>query len=66
MRVLILDDDNFRHKIFKQRFAEHDVRHAHTYHEFRIDLDRGSPWDLIYLDHDLGEMEHGDTYTVGT
>ena len=65
MRILILDDDEFRHKFYKRVYSKHDVTHAYTYYEFLRHLDHSSPWDLIHLDHDLGDLQTGDTYVDG-
>ena len=65
MKILILDDDKFRHDAYSREYAEHDVRHVYTYFEFLSSLDTGSPWDLIHLDHDLGDLHSGDTYVDG-
>lgn len=65
MKILILDDDQVRHTTYAQEYAGHYVRHVYTYFEFLSDLDGGSPWDLIHLDHDLGDLQTGDTYVDG-
>jgi len=65
MKILILDDDDIRHEFFATIYAEHDVRHARTYFKFLNQLQVGSPWDLIHLDHDLGDLQSGDSYVDG-
>ena len=65
MRILILDDDPFRHKIYQKRYSQHEVKHAYTYGSFVRELNHGSPWDLIHLDHDLGDHVDGDVYVDG-
>lgn len=65
MRILILDDDKTRHDKYAAVYKRHRVYHAKTYYEFVSCLDRGSPWDLIHLDHDLGDFEEEDFYTDG-
>lgn len=62
MKILILDDADVRHKVFDLRYEDHDVHHAMTYREFISQLEAGSPWDLIHLDHDLGDYTTGDTF----
>lgn len=63
MKILILDDDDVRHEYYTEKYA--GARHTWTFWEFVADLDRGSPWDLIHLDHDLGDLVTGDTYIDG-
>jgi len=62
MRILILDDERVRHEHFSEVYRDHDVVHVETYSQFVHELERGSPWDLIHLDHDLGP---GDSYLDG-
>ena len=59
MKVLVLDDDRFRHECFAAQYAPAHVAHAYTYDAFLQLLADGSPWDLIHLDHDLGDMVDG-------
>lgn len=57
MRVLILDDDDMRHRKFAHWFAGYDVVHVHTVDEFRNALN--SPkFDYIFLDHDLNDQQY--------
>jgi len=65
MRILILDDDEYRHMHFAKEYEGHKVTHAWTYTQFLNSLTNASPWDLIHLDHDLGDMTMGDTYVDG-
>jgi hypothetical protein len=65
MNILILDDDEFRHEAYSVTYRRHDVTHVYTYSDFLAALSSGSPWDLIHLDHDLGDLVVGDTYIDG-
>lgn len=62
MRILILDDEQVRHDAFADFYVGHEVVHVETYSQFVSELESGSPWDLIHLDHDLGP---GDSYLDG-
>lgn len=63
MKILILDDDEYRHEAYDLVYGNHEVVHTYTYTSFVDQLMRGSPFDLIHLDHDLGELIAGcDTY----
>lgn len=67
MNVLILDDDKFRHEYFASvyRCSEDDlVVHAYRYSEFVTHLRSGVKWDIIYLDHDLGDLVANADYYV--
>jgi len=64
--VLILDDSSTRHDVYDKIYEGCDVRHAYDYFDFLSALDRGSPWDLVHLDHDLGDLvAHASTYVDG-
>lgn len=65
MKILILDDDEMRHRIFKKRYDGHEVFHAKRFLEFASILENQSPFDLIHLDHDLGDHQLGDAYLDG-
>jgi hypothetical protein len=62
MRILILDDDQFRHNFFRESFIADEVISVHKFSEFLHHLHTGSPWDLIHLDHDLCDLVEGDTF----
>jgi hypothetical protein len=62
MRILILDDEKVRHVELAEAYIGNDIVHAETYNKFLCELESGSPWDLIHLDHDLGP---GDSYMDG-
>jgi CheY-like chemotaxis protein len=53
VRVLVLDDEQYRHDVFARRFAADDVTHVRTVAEALAAL-RGPRFDLAQLDHDLG------------
>lgn len=65
MRILILDDDDHRHSVYAKTYSTHSVAHARSYRQFVDLLRQGSPWDLIHLDHDLGDFESADSYIDG-
>jgi CheY-like chemotaxis protein len=52
MKILILDDDDGRHKIFAKLLRGHEVVHARKYSEFYKSVSNG-PSRLVYLDYDL-------------
>lgn len=64
MWVLVLDDIKFRHDAFDRVYPDAYVRHAYTYSEFLAMLP-SVPWDVVHLDHDLGDFVEGDTYVDG-
>lgn len=64
MNVLILDDDPHRHAYFHEVHKGDDVTHCYSYTQFLTALPK-CVWDLIYLDHDLGDHQKGDTYKDG-
>lgn len=56
MKILVLDDDPFRHKKFKSWFIGHDVIHAYNFSQFKAALLRNN-FDYIFLDHDLNDHQ---------
>lgn len=55
MRILILDDDEKRQEAFEKRFRGNDLVHAFTSAQAIVALANGVKFDLVFLDHDLGE-----------
>ena len=68
MKVLVLDDSRFRHKYFQAQLQGHEVVSAWNYTQFCQAL-QGQGFDLICLDHDLGDFleadKDGDRYLDG-
>ena len=52
-KILILDDDNHRHKLFAQKYATEDLTHVHTSYD-AIEVLKSTEFDYVFLDHDLG------------
>jgi hypothetical protein len=61
MKILILDDNSYRHMEFAHRFADDDRTHCHTYHQ-AIEALNNDFFDVIFLDHDLGDFHDADKY----
>ena len=64
MRILVLDDIEYRHKVFDQVYQGDTIDHAYTYTDFCNKLQSGR-YDLVHLDHDLGDFVTGDRYIDG-
>lgn len=64
MRILVLDDMKVRHEAFVRFYEGHDVVSTFTYRQFLICLNT-QEWDLIHLDHDLGDDRDADWYVDG-
>lgn len=62
MRILILDDNPDRHKTFARNLKGEDLVHVYRYTEVIATLQTQEPFDLVYLDHDLGEFTEADKY----
>lgn len=67
--VMLLDDDERRHRWFRKRFAGDDLEIAATVDEAKTLLEKGS-YDAIFLDHDLlphhyESNEHDDFGSTG-
>lgn len=65
MRVLVLDDDEIRHKEFAKRFAGHQVKHVYRHTEAVKALTEDERYDLVHLDHDLNDFINYDPENPG-
>lgn len=55
MNILILDDNSLRHQAFDNYYRAYaPLTHTYRYSECIDNLKRGG-WDIVHLDHDLGE-----------
>ena len=65
MSILILDDIKYRHDVFDKVYGAGECLHSYLYSDFLHKLS-ASPYDLIHLDHDLGDfVTNADTYIDG-
>ncbi len=64
MRILILDDMKIRHDTYAERYAGNDIVHTYNFFAFLDALHEQSPFDLIHLDHDLGDFVTNPDYWV--
>lgn len=64
MRILILDDTAHRHECFARVYEGHEITSCYSYFGF-LEALKASPWDIIHLDHDLGDDSVADTYEDG-
>jgi len=65
MDILILDDNADRHRFFREYYQWDKVVHCYTYDDFVAHLS-DNIWDLIHLDHDLGDFQdNASTYVDG-
>jgi CheY-like chemotaxis protein len=59
-KILILDDDRVRHYCFDEKFAidypDAKIDHVYTANECIEALKRTDKYDLVHLDHDLGDF----------
>lgn len=64
MKILILDDIQHRLNVFQKMHDGDEVVCCTHYLEFLEALST-QKWDLIRLDHDLGDFRDADTYVDG-
>lgn len=65
MRILVLDDDEFRHQAFDRWYAsDHQLSRALTASEAINLLQDEKRFDVAFLDHDL-EPSHYQSYSSG-
>lgn len=72
LKILVLEDDPSRITIFKEKLKGHDIyffdEADDAINAFKLMTDK--PWDIVFLDHDLGGQvfvpsgEHNTGYTV--
>jgi hypothetical protein len=65
MRILILDDEEMRHATYSSLYKGHEIAHVYRFKEFVSCLEHSPQWDLVHLDHDLGDASMADTYIDG-
>src|SRR4051794_20147495 len=53
MKILFLDDDQYRHEVFLRRAADHAVTSVYDA-DAAIERLNLCSFDVVYLDHDLG------------
>jgi len=63
MNILILDDQKIRHEAFHRIYQGHNVVSVFRFSDFVSQLDK--VWDIIHLDHDLGDWIDADTFVDG-
>lgn len=61
MRILVLDDDPFRHDAFRRRLEYHEVTFTWSAEQALSALSEG-PYDVAQLDHDLGPGLTGEDF----
>lgn len=54
LKILFLDDQEERHRSFLQRFGSDRIFQAYSANEAIRLLKEESPFDAVFLDHDLG------------
>jgi CheY-like chemotaxis protein len=54
VRILVLEDDPARTKLFQRALIGHDAQFVTTAWEAIQRLQELGPWDAVFLDHDLG------------
>ncbi len=60
MRVLIVDDDSAKHAFYAKAYREHEVTHTYSYYQACDALDQQERFDIVQLDHDLGDFREPD------
>lgn len=59
MKILVLDDENYRHDGFETILSEkHEVHHVYSVRQFRHAL-QSHVFEMICFDHDLADAETG-------
>jgi hypothetical protein len=65
MRILILDDNLDRHNGFRKALSDHVLTHVYTHNQAVKALEDNPAFDLVYLDHDIGDLQDGDKDDYG-
>jgi len=53
MKILVLDDDAYRHEAFKVNNASHTIDSVYTWQD-AVEMASNNTYDFICIDHDLG------------
>jgi hypothetical protein len=61
MRILLIDDMREFGKQIPGPGPDDETAHAKTFEEGITELEVGGPWDVLYLDHDLGDPDPAKT-----
>ena len=64
MKVLVLEDDGYRVKFFIEKFGQYNITITESSFDAIVYLEN-EKFDLIFLDHDLGE-NNGDGFEVAS
>ena len=62
MRILVVDDEEYRHEFFKRAYASLDnvLIQCYSYESALLEISSTpNSFDLIFLDHDLGDSGSG-------
>jgi len=54
MKVFVLEDDPLRIRVFEQMLVGHETVYAQDVERARKAFDKWGPFDVMFLDHDLG------------
>jgi DNA-binding response OmpR family regulator len=54
MKILILEDDNYRVRYFEERLSKHDIE-IYDVADDAIEALKRKTYDILFLDNDLGE-----------
>jgi len=64
MRVLIVDDNPDRHRVFAQVYRAEDVDHAFKFSQ-AVKFLNSKRYNIVQLDHDLGDFQEPEIESVG-
>lgn len=59
MKILVLDDERWRHDLYDRALQGHEVHHVYTCAQFRSKIAALKDWDLVSFDHDLYSEGNG-------
>ncbi len=63
MKILVLEDDGHRAKVFVERFYTHQLTITENAYD-AVELLDSNVYDTIFLDHDLGEGNGSGSYVT--
>lgn len=64
MRILILDDSTERHEAFARVFSQYKLTHCRGYWPFIAALQAEPSFDVVMLDHDLGDYAETKDFSI--
>ncbi len=61
MKILIVDDEQYRHDLYEKVYIGHEITHVYSASDAILELSINE-YDVVQLDHDLADQHYGSPY----